>query len=112
MKAEGYQSGKAPIVIVIVFDCSVELCVVGELACKARGLARVGVRLNVTTANLRCSAVDKLAWRYTIMDGYTYCLLPKDICHRFYFRQLAASMDEPLVVIMRFRLDPLTDLGL
>jgi hypothetical protein len=46
------------------------------------------------------------------MNGYTHCFLPKYICHGFYFRQLAASMDEPLVVIMRLRLDPLTDLGL
>lgn len=71
MKAGGYQSGKEP--IVIVFDCSVELCVVGELACKARGLVRVGVRLNVTTANLRCSAEDKLAWRY-YDNGWVYVL--------------------------------------
>ena len=38
--------------------------------------------------------------------------MPKDICHGFYFRQLAASVDEPLVVIMRLRLDSLTDLFL
>lgn len=46
------------------------------------------------------------------MDGYAHCFLPKDVCHGFYFCQLAASMDEPLVVIMRLGLDPLTDLGL
>lgn len=39
-----------------VADCSVELWVVGELERRVEGLALVDVRLNVTTANLRCSA--------------------------------------------------------
>ena len=60
-KAEGRQSGK--VLIVIVFECSAQLCVVGELACKAEGLAQVDVRLNVMTANLHCSATNMLAWR-------------------------------------------------
>lgn len=78
---EGFQSGKA--LIVIVFDCYVELCVVGELACKAEGLARVDVRLNVTNANLRCLAMDKLAWIY--MDNESVYTLFLAQIHRPWF---------------------------
>lgn len=60
-KVEGRQSVKA--LIVIVFERSAQLCVVGESECKAGGLAQVDVRLNVTTANLRFSASNMLAWR-------------------------------------------------
>ena len=46
------------------------------------------------------------------MDGHAHCFLTKDICHGFSFGQLAPPMDEPLLVIMRPRLDPFTDLRL
>ncbi len=70
-RMEGFQSGNA--LIVIVLDCWVGLCVVGELAWKAEGLPLVDVRLNAMIANLRCSAMDKLAWIY--MDSRCVCIL-------------------------------------
>lgn len=54
-KIEGCRSVRAPIEIVL--GCSVGLFVVGELVRK-EGLARLDVRLNVTTVNLHCSAMD------------------------------------------------------
>jgi hypothetical protein len=73
---EGFQSGKA--LLVVVFDCSVESCVAGELAYKAEGLAPVVVRLSVMIANPRCSAMNKLARRYKD-SGWVFVLFLSQI---------------------------------